>query len=96
VHESRVLRLRVKEVLSVGMLTNPRVEVSSEHDAYTPQYICIRAKAAMEDFRNGSIWSTRWGRVATGGDTDMENVILVGHYGSKHDHVYVMKNMMCW
>jgi hypothetical protein len=55
----------VKEVLSVGMLRNPRVKVPSEHIAYTPQYICIRAKAAMEDFRK---WINMEHSIGTGSD----------------------------
>ncbi|KAF2744341.1 hypothetical protein M011DRAFT_479926 [Sporormia fimetaria CBS 119925] len=32
----------------------------------------------------------------TNGDTNMNNVILVAHYGTNHDHVYLMKTMISW
>lgn len=32
----------------------------------------------------------------TNGDTDMNNVILAAHYGSCHDHVYLLRTMMSW
>jgi hypothetical protein len=47
----------------------------------------------MEDF---SKWIKMEQSMGTGGDTDMDNFILVAHYGSNHDHVYLMKTMMCW
>ena len=50
-------------------------------------------KPAMEDL-------VRWIRMQhsmnTNGDTNMDNVILVAHYGSNHDHVYLMRTMMSW
>lgn len=49
----------------MGMLRNPRVKVPSENVAYTPQYICNRAKAAMEDFRK---WINMEHSMGTGGD----------------------------
>ena len=32
----------------------------------------------------------------TNGDSDMRNVILAAHFGSCHDHVYLLRTMMSW
>jgi hypothetical protein len=50
-------------------------------------------RPAMESFVS---WIKMQHTMNTDGDTDMNNVVLVAHYGSNHDHVYLMKTMMSW
>ena len=48
-------------------------------------------KAAMESFVT---WIKMQHTMNTNSVTNLDNVILVAHYGSNHDHVYLMKTII--
>jgi hypothetical protein len=55
--------------------------------------LACEPRAAMESFVE---WIRMQHVMNTNGDTNMDRVVLVAHYGSCHDHVYLMKTMMSW
>lgn len=48
---------------------------------------------AIERFVN---WADFVHTTESGGDTNPDNIMLVAHNGSNHDHVYTVKMMMSW
>lgn len=76
--------------------TNVRTNTSPLLRRFPPMIYSALAsepKPAMESFVS---WIRMQHAMNTNGDTNMDNVVLVAHYGSCHDHTYLMKTMLSW
>ncbi|KAJ5982393.1 hypothetical protein N7451_012493 [Penicillium sp. IBT 35674x] len=79
---------------SAFIRTAVRVNTSPNLKAIPPLIYSALASEPLDAMSRFIQWIRTQHSMNTGGDSDMNNVILAAHFGSCHDHVFLLRTMM--
>lgn len=81
---------------STYIRTTVRTNTSPVLKTIPPMLYNALAAEPMDAMSRFIDWIRTQHAMNTRGDRDMNNVILAAHFGSCHDHVYLLRTMMSW
>lgn len=84
------------ENFCVYIRTTVRTNTSPNLRSLSPMLYNALASEPMDAMERFIEWIRVQHSMNTDGNTDMKNVVLAAHFGSCHDHVYLLRTMMTW
>ncbi len=84
------------ERFSTYMRTSVRTNTSPILRSLPPWVYSAMATEPKEAMTSFIAWTKKIHSMNTNGNSDMSNIILAAHFGSCHDHVYLIRTMMMW